>query len=108
TIDNSGAVQPDASTLLGFPIVAPAASLAAADPITPGATSGARFAPIVIHPVYDSNIANRASSAADPTTSLEIETAVTAAINYIDAQFATAIPAIFNDGTISNGVTINI
>ncbi len=130
TIDNTGAVQPLDFTLSGIPIIDPgitpppfiaamppavtsaptAAPLAGTDQIASaaGTTASQTFAPIVIHPIFGADIANRTSSTADPTTAIQIENAVTAAINYIETEFASNIPAIINNGTITNGVTINI
>src|SRR5690348_8588607 len=99
--DNTGAVRFDGLTLAFDPIIEMAPSDATAGlvvgPVAIGpaveatTTGGTSFAPIVVHPIFGSSITNRVSATADPTTSVQIETAINAAINDIDTIFATSI-----------------
>jgi hypothetical protein len=73
-----------------------------------GDTSAVVYAPLVINPVFGNSIQALTGTGADPTTAAEIENAVSAAINFYDGNFTSSVPAVINNGTISNTVTVNI
>ena len=106
TIANTGGAQADGLSV----------SAAVSDTSTTGqtgtvvSTQGTSYVPFVINPVIDPSITNQVSTASDPTTALQIETAITAAANYIDTHFTSSIPVGSKDGNgaIINAVTINI
>src|ERR1700722_10743489 len=77
-----------------------------ASPVVAGpvfASSVTTYAPLVITPEFGTSITNLTGAGADPTTALEVEGAIDAAVDYYENNWTSGVPV----GTVINGATIN-
>ncbi len=133
TIGNFGDIQPDVPPLPDLSLLDPGTAAAAPSSltitsdaeITPQTigvslsmfpvpeiaitTASSAFAPLVITPDFGQSIVNRVSSAADPATTAQIETAINEAINYLDTNWTSDVLIGSRvNGTIVNTVSVTI
>ncbi len=72
-------------------------------------TGTATYAPLTIIPAFGTTVTSaRLTGAGGNPTVAQFQGAVAAAINYFDTNFTSAVPAVVTNGTISNGVTVQI
>ena len=72
-------------------------------------TGTATYAPLTIIPAFGTTVTSaRLTGAGGNPTVAQFQSAVAAAINYFDTNFTSAVPAVVTNGTISNGVTVQI
>ncbi len=96
-----------ASLISGADLASPV-SVAAGSEVAGSAAAAGAFAPFVIDPIFGGSITRLIGTGADPTTAAEVEGAINAAIAQLETGFTSSVPAVINNGTISNSVTINI
>jgi hypothetical protein len=70
-------------------------------------SNSAGFAPLLIVPIFGSTILNLTGGEGNPTAA-QVEGAINAAINYYNTTWTSSVPVVFNNGTISNTVTVSI
>jgi len=119
-ISNSGGAQPDVCGVASFSLFGSSAGVAGPNvetesvrPIgttTPVSnTDGPTvYAPLTIVPIFGSSITSLTGTGGDPTTAAETENTISAGIAYYDTSYVSSVPAIFNNGSITNGVTVEI
>ena len=77
---------------------------AAAQPVSVVTSAGSPpFAPVVINPTFGVSILNKVSTVADPTTSLQLQTAITSTIAILQNRFASFVPV-----STSPSIVVNI
>ena len=115
TIDNTDGLQPASLPLPDMSVLdsglAPVPAHLVSSAATPQAAtlvaSAGALAPLKINATFGNTILNQVSTVADPTTALQIENAITAAVNFFQNAFTSNVP-IAQAASISVNITISV